>query len=189
MNSQIFETAKNLKIEQAHTFCLSPHKSTAVFWLSIMIFSAAVILFPERPAWGSDADIQVGPDGIKGYAHEMVLEDVLEILADEAGVAIYLDEALIEARVSFNIPHAVSADRAIQIIVQPYSHAVVYAPSSDRHRLRIDQIQVYYGHPAMPVSDHESDPIITAASDVDDDAEDQVLALPIEYDDGSTSER
>lgn len=60
MNSQIFQPAHDLKIKQGQTLCLSPNRSMALQWLSIIVFIAAVILFPERPAWGSDADFQAG---------------------------------------------------------------------------------------------------------------------------------
>ena len=182
MNSQIFPSNPMIKLGRTQQIDLRPRHSTAVQWLSALLLIAAVILFPERPAWGGDVEIEAGPAGIRGTAHHARLGEVLEVLAFETGYAVYLDKALTETRVSFNIPNSIAAERAIQIILHPHSHALVYARTSDPLRLQIDQIKVYYGDPTAP-ADRTSDDPVDSASEDNDREEQQLLALPIAYGD------
>lgn len=146
MNSQIFNTHQNLNSNLKHNGCSTVGSSPAVQWLSAFLFIMAVILFPERPAWGNDLSLCVSPNGIRGYAHQAALEDVLEVLADQGGYTFYMDEALINAAITFNIPNAMPPEKALQRILSPYSYALVCVQIPE-HRVKIEQIQVYYENP------------------------------------------
>lgn len=180
MNSQIFPSNEAIQSSKVQQFGLHGCHSNAIQWLSAILLIAAVVLFPERPAWGGGVEIESGPAGIKGVAHQAKLSEVLEILAYETGYAVYLDKALSQTKVSFNIPHTVPAERAIQIMVHPHSHALVYARTSDPLRLQIDQIKVYYGDPNASAS-KASDTSTETASEDNDPAEQQLIALQIAY--------
>ena len=110
MNSQIFQNTRCKKSSNANTFCASVGLSPAIQWLSAALLIMAVILFPERPAWGNDFDIHIGPDGIKGFAQRVELIDVLEVLADEGGCTFYNDEEMARIVISFNIPDVVKGN-------------------------------------------------------------------------------
>jgi len=155
--------------------------SPAVQWISIIMLIAMVILFPERPAWGSDISIEADSAGIKGAAYGARLGEVLEVLADETGTTIYMDQEVAETEVSFTIPHTIPAEKAIRIILHPFSHALVYARTSDPLKIRIDQIQVFYVNPTSPA--YEASIAQAIDSDGEEDASDetQLLALPIVY--------
>lgn len=104
MNSQIFQNTQCKKTNSARTSFATLGASPAIQWFSAALLIMAVILFPERPAWGNDFDINIGPNGIKGYAHGVELIDVLEVLADEGGYTFYIDEEMTQTLISFNIP-------------------------------------------------------------------------------------
>lgn len=93
MNSQIFDTRQSSDANLRHNARLSVGSSAAVQWLSAILFIVAVILFPERPAWGDDLNLHVSSNGIKGYAHQVALEDVLEVPADEGGYTFYFESS------------------------------------------------------------------------------------------------
>lgn len=187
MNSQIFQTNKNMNDRPIMTLCLTPWQNTMFQWLSVLIFAVAVILFPERPAWGADADIHVGPEGIRGFAHQAELGEVMELLADEGGFAIYLDETLVRTRVTFNIPNAIPAQRAIEIIVQPHSSAVVFTDAPER-TLQIHQIRIFYANPAT-ADEEASKPTASTVSDDESSDDKKILALPIAYDNEAETDR
>ena len=117
MTSQIFQIKPNQKSISA----VGVDQFTVLQWLSVILLVAAVVLFPEKPAWGSEMDIEVRPNGIQGHAHQIELSEVLEVLADEGGYIIYLDEELVKTLVTFNIPDAIPVEKAIQKIVHPHS--------------------------------------------------------------------
>jgi len=66
MNSQIFYTPKNPAAHQAR---LALKTSPALQWLSAIVLVAAVILFPERPAWGQELDTFIAPSGQTTVQH------------------------------------------------------------------------------------------------------------------------
>ncbi len=181
MNSQIFPNNEMMKSSQSETAEMLQRPSHAVQWISIIMLIAIVILFPERPAWGNDVSIEADSAGIRGVANEAKLGDVLEVLADETGYTIYIDNEAADTRVSFNIPNHIPAERAIQIILHPLSHALVYAKTSDPLRIRIDQIQVFYAHPAEPTSEPTTTKATDTALGKDASDETKMLALAIAY--------
>lgn len=91
MNSQIFQTDRYAQSPPANTRHRTIGMSPAFQWLSAIFLIAAVVLFPERPAWGNGFDIHIGSNGIMGYADEIELVDVPEVLADEGGYTYYLE--------------------------------------------------------------------------------------------------
>ncbi|MGD9366983.1 MAG: hypothetical protein PVH87_14895 [Desulfobacteraceae bacterium] len=180
MNSHIFDTHQSSNSNLKHNACLTVGSSPAVQWLTAFLFIVAVILFPERPAWGDDLNLHVGSNGIKGYAHQVALEDVLEVLADKGGYTFYLDEALINAAITFNIPHAMPAEKAFQRILSPYSYALVYVQMPE-HRVKIEQIQVYYENPDAVDSDLGSEKPAEATDDEQDQEMPQQIAMAVAY--------
>lgn len=180
MNSQIFNTHQNANADMKHNVCLAVGSSPAVQWLSAFLFILAVILFPERPAWGDDLKLCVNASGIKGYAHQAALADVLEVLADEGGYTFYLDEALINAAITLDIPYALPAEKAFERILSPYSYALVYA-LIPKHRVTIEQIQVYYENPDTVDADPPSHKPVEAADDGQDRERPLQIAMTVSY--------
>ena len=126
MNSQIFQNTRCKKSSIAKASHATSGASPAIMLLSAALLMTAVILFPERPAWGNDFDISIGPNGIQGYAHGVELIDILEVLADEGGYTFYIDKEMAQTLISFNIPGVVTAEQAIGQIIYPYSHAIIF---------------------------------------------------------------
>jgi hypothetical protein len=93
MNSQIFNTQQNSNSNLKQTVRLTVGSSMAVQWLSAFLLIVAVILFPERPAWGGDMDLHVSSGSLRGYAHQAALEDVLQDLADEGDNTFYFESS------------------------------------------------------------------------------------------------
>ena len=180
MNSQIFNTHQNANANMKHNVRLTVGNSPTAQWLSAVLFILAVIFFPERPAWGDDLKLYVNSGGIKGYAHQVALADVLEVLADEGGYTFYLDEALINAVITFNIPYALPAEKAFQRILSPYSYAFVYA-QIPKHRVKIEQIQVYYENPDGLDADPPSEKRVEAAEDEQDQETPLQIAMTVSY--------
>lgn len=89
MNSQIFLNTRCKTSSNAGTADATLGASPAIQWLSAALLIMAVILFPERPAWGNDFDINFSFNDIKGYAHGVELIEEFEILADEGGYIFY----------------------------------------------------------------------------------------------------
>lgn len=114
MNSQIFPSNQVITSGQIQQMETPLRPSTTAQWLSAIMLIAVVILFPERPAWGEELDIQAGPAIFTGVAHHDRLGDVLEVPADETGHTVYPDKALPESSVPFHIPHRIPAQKAIQ---------------------------------------------------------------------------
>ena len=73
------------------------------------------------------------------------------------------------------------AERAIQIILLPLGHALVHPGTSEALKIRIDQIQVYYAHPAMPVSEPTTAPTTDKAFEKSPADETKIPALAIAY--------
>lgn len=180
MNSQIFDTHQNSNPNLKHNACLTVGSYSAVQWLSAVLFIVAVILFPERPAWGDDLNLHVSSSGIKGYAHQVALEDVLEVLADEGGYTFYMDEALINSALTFNIPYAMPAEKAFQRILSPYSYALVYVQIPE-HQVKIKQIQIYYENPGEMDSDLPSEKPAEAADDEQGQETPLQIAMTVSY--------
>lgn len=185
MNSQLFQNTRCKKSSNAGTFHVTLGASPAIVWLSAALLIMAVILFPERPAWGSDFDIDIGPNGIKGYAHEVELIDVLEVLADEGGYTFYIDDEMARIVISFNIPDAITAEHAIGQMIHPYSHAIIFGKVPNSHILKIEQVRIYYENPETITADlqpsiSKDEPLDQTIHSQDQDNS-QLLASAISY--------
>jgi hypothetical protein len=112
-------------------------------WLALLLIISAVILYPERPAWGGGFEVSAGSDGISGFAQAAPLGQVLGTLAERAGFTVYIDEKLVKAPVSFTLPAALPAEQAIQRMVHPHSYAVVFTKLPSREKLAVEQVKVY----------------------------------------------
>jgi hypothetical protein len=111
--------------------------------LSLLIIIGVFLLFPERPAWGGEFNLQSGPEGIRGYAKHATLEEVLDYLAHCNGYVIQVDQDLLDAPTTFSIPAAIPAERAIQRIVHPHSLALVFRRPTGSQKPVIRQIKVF----------------------------------------------
>jgi hypothetical protein len=111
--------------------------------LSLLIIIGVFLLFPERPAWGGEFNLQSGPEGIRGYAKHATLEEVLDYLAHCNGYVIQVDQDLLDAPTTFSIPAAIPAERAIQRIVHPHSLALVFRRPAGSQKPVIRQIKVF----------------------------------------------
>lgn len=158
MNSQIFQNTRCKKSINAGTSNAILGASPAIQWLSAALLIMAVILYPERPAWGYDFEINIGPNGIQGHAHGVELIDVLEVLADEGGYTFYIDDEMAETLISFSIPDAVTAEYAIGQIIHPYSHAIIFGKAPNSHILKIEQVRIYYQNPGTITAEIEPPP-------------------------------
>ncbi len=181
MNSQIFPSNPTIGSGQIERIAWHSKHSAAVQWMSAILLIASIILFPERPAWGGDVEIAASPAGIRAVAHQAKLGEVLEVLADETGYTVYLDRTLADTAVSFFIQDAIPAERALQIILQPNSYALVYTRTSDPFRLQIDQIKVYYSDPNAPASP-APDILGEAPREEDESTDLEFLAEPVAFD-------
>jgi hypothetical protein len=112
-------------------------------WISLLFIIGALLLFPERPAWGGEFNLESGPDGIRGYAKHASLEEVLGYLAHRDGYMVQIDQDLLNAPTTFSIPAAIPAERAIQRIVHPHSLALVFRRPAGSQRPVISQIKVF----------------------------------------------
>lgn len=110
-------------------------------------FAVLVVFFgllsTLTPAWGAEISLQVRDDRIQGYAHQARLEAVLGELAAQTGFTIFIDESLLNTEVSFDIPTALPAEKAIKRIVHPHSHALVFARVPGQPDIRIEQVKVF----------------------------------------------
>jgi hypothetical protein len=101
------------------------------------------LLSTLTPAWGAEISLQVRDDRIQGYAHQARLEAVLGELAAQTGFTIFIDESLVDTEVNFDIPTALTAEKAIKRIVQPHSYALVFTRVPGQADIRIEQIKVF----------------------------------------------
>ena len=86
-----------------------------------------------------------------------------------------------ETKVSFNIPNHIQPEMANQIILHPLGHELVHAGSSELLKIRIDQIQVYYAHPAKSTSEPTTTPATDRVLEKFPAEETKMLALAIAY--------
>jgi hypothetical protein len=117
--------------------------ASSLHWLTALLIIGAIIFFPERPAWGGEFNVETGPDGIKGYARQISLGEILGYLADRNGYVVQIDQALLNAPATFNIPMPIPAERAIQRIVHPHSIALVFTRVPGKDEPVISQIKVF----------------------------------------------
>ena len=120
-----------------------PISSAACQWLTLLLIIGAVILFPERPAWGGEFEVNANSDGVSGFSRGMPLGLVLETLANQTGFEVYIDEKLINVPATFTLPVALPAEKAIQRMVHPHSYAMVFTKLPDLEELAVDQVKVY----------------------------------------------
>lgn len=125
---------------------ISPPSWNHVSAVFVILFGIVSTL---SPAWSAEFSLQVRDDRIQGYAHQARLEAVLGELAAQTGYTIFIDQSLVDTEVSFDIPTALNAEKAIKRIVQPHSHALVFARVPGQPDIRIEQIKVFSeGHQA-----------------------------------------
>ncbi len=101
-----------------------------------------VLLF-SITAPAQQIDIETGTDVIKGHADAAPLGKVLTQVAEKAGFTIYLDEKLENTLTTFKIPKNLSPEKAIQHIIHPHSHAIVYGKDKDSQELSILELKVF----------------------------------------------
>ncbi len=112
-------------------------------WLTALLIIGAFIFFPERPAWGGEFNVETGPGGIKGYARQVSLGEILGYLADQNDYVVQIDQALLNAPATFYIPMPIPAEKAIQRIVHPHSLALVFSRVPGKDDPVISQIKVF----------------------------------------------
>lgn len=101
------------------------------------------LLLSATSAIAGNIAIEAGNRGIKGYADQAPLGEVLGRLADQTGCEIFIDEKLYDTPVTFNLPSPVPSEQAIRRIVHPYSNAMVYEAVPGTDQIRIQQIKVF----------------------------------------------
>lgn len=110
--------------------------------ISALVFMG-VILLTGLPARAHDFYLEAGNGWIKGYAKQARLGDILAQLAQRNGYKVYIDQKLAAVPVTFDIPVAFDAERAIRRIVHPFSYALVFSRIPQTGDLRIDQVKVF----------------------------------------------
>jgi hypothetical protein len=119
-----------------------PTFSTFRAWMSALVF-IGVLLLVGLPAHANDFFLETGSNWIKGRAQEARLADVLGNLAERSGYSIYIDKKLADVPVTFEIPVALEAEKAIRRIVHPYSYALVFTRVPGSGIIRVQQIKVF----------------------------------------------
>lgn len=112
-------------------------------WTLVIFIVLSGIQFTLASAWSAEISLQADNDRIKGFAHQARLGDVLGQLAEQTGYTMFLDATLLDTEVSFDIPTALPAEKAIKRIVHPHSHALVFARVPGQANIRIEQVKVF----------------------------------------------
>ena len=89
MDSQIFDTPKSTHTRRSQSSCLSAGNCPAVQWLSILLLIAAVILFPERPAWGDSHHAKAKGQLERDLYHGIEASAILQDATIDPGCALY----------------------------------------------------------------------------------------------------
>ncbi len=123
--------------------CALPARLSAPRWLWRLLIMGAIVLGAGGSAWALGFDITVDNGRISGYARQAPLGAVLGRLAEQGGYAVYVDDQLIEAPTSFDLPTALPAEEAIERMVHPHSYAILFTKIPGRQQLSIAEIKVY----------------------------------------------
>ncbi|MGD9223690.1 MAG: hypothetical protein PVH22_10605 [Desulfobacteraceae bacterium] len=91
----------------------------------------------------ANVQIHVHSDGISGYARNAPLKDVLGRLSAQTGSIVFIDEALSDQRVTFEISGSMPAEYAVRRMIHPLSHAMVYDRIPGQQQLHVAEIKVY----------------------------------------------
>jgi hypothetical protein len=111
--------------------------------LALAVITVWLILLSHTALLAADLRIQVHPDGISGYARNAPLEEVLGRLSAQTGSVVFIDEALSDQRVTFDISGPMPAEYAVRRMIHPLSHAMVYSRIPGQQQLHVAQIKVY----------------------------------------------
>lgn len=112
-------------------------------WMVFLLVVSVFILTLQQPAWGGEFKLESSPRGIRGYAQQVALEEVLSHLAQTSGYVVQIDQALLKAPTTFYFPMPLPAERAIQRIVHPHSLALVFTRMPGKEEPVISQIKVF----------------------------------------------
>jgi hypothetical protein len=119
---------------------LSTGNRTGLIVAAIIVW---LILLSPTTVLAGNVKIQVYADGVSGYARNALLKDVLGRLSAQTGSIVFLDEALSDHRVSFEISGPMPAEYAVRRMIHPLSHAVVYSRVPGQQQLHVAKIKVY----------------------------------------------
>lgn len=111
--------------------------------LTLAAIIAWLILLSHTTALAANVQIQVHADGISGYARNALLKDVLGRLSAQTGSVVFIDEALSDQRVTFEISGPMPAEYAVRRMIHPLSHAMVYSRVPGQQQLHVAEIKVY----------------------------------------------
>ncbi|MFQ5904610.1 MAG: hypothetical protein ACE5JO_13075 [Candidatus Binatia bacterium] len=106
-------------------------------------FAFLLILGPYVLASASSTKIEAGSNWIKGSADATPLRQVLEDFAERVGCDVYIDAALVDEPVTFNIEDKVTPGEAIRRIVRPHSYAVVFGGETEQGEPRILEVWIF----------------------------------------------
>lgn len=142
--AQLIRSKRRSRPEDARAAGRSPKPVSHIFLhrLSALVIMG-VILLTGLPARAHDFNLETGSGWIKGYAKQAPLGAILSQLAQRNGCKVYIDEKLAAVPVTFDIPAAFDAERAIRRIVHPFSYALVFSRLPQTGDLRIDQVKVF----------------------------------------------
>ncbi len=85
MNSQIFDSYRQPTSCKVNSTCFTSSSYFSYHWLCALVLMAVVILYPERPAWGKEVNLQIGSDPIHACASMVDFENVVAASVDEDG--------------------------------------------------------------------------------------------------------
>lgn len=114
---------------------------TIWLWLAALVFVG--VMLPGGPALADDFFIDTNGHKISGRARNALMGDVLGNLAERCGYKVHVDEKLFSVPVTFEIPVALDAEKAIRRIVHPHSYALIFGRVPGRKSIRIEQVKVF----------------------------------------------
>ncbi len=142
--AHLIRSKRRSRPEDARSAGRSPKPVSHIFLHRISaLVIMGVILLTGMPARAHDFYLETGSGWIKGYAKQAPLGAILSQLAQRCGYKVYIDEMLAAVPVTFDIPAAFDAERAIRRIVHPFSYALVFSRQPETGDLRIDQVKVF----------------------------------------------
>jgi hypothetical protein len=117
----------------------------AIFIRTSILLSLTVLalLLCNAMAFAGKVQIHIHEHGISGYAHKARLTDVLGQLSAQTGSTVFIDEALADTRVTFEIPVPMPAEYAVRRMIHPLSHAMVYSRVVGQQQLVVEEIKIY----------------------------------------------
>ena len=111
--------------------------------VSVLATLVVILFISSLPAAADELSLTVGNQVITGYARQVPLGEVLGRLSDQTGCEIYIDQALYNTPVTFDMPVPMPTERAVRRMVHPYSNAMVYEAVPGTGEIRIQQIKVF----------------------------------------------